>query len=241
MQQQEAAGTPHPSPCLAQLGGAQHTVCPEYGSLSAFQICRMITSVSVFTALIPPTCGLTHVAVTVLPGYWYERREREAAAARSTRLCLHKLSCAHQGKVGGNTATEGSHLLRGCGKAAPFPGKAFALLVLVVMLVSHFLGEILEGFGGSSLKSGCGKHPAMGHPGQSKRVLLTRPLRCAWSRGQFGDFRWLLPVGTTGARNIRIRGRTWVERAQSTKAEPCPSIYECEASLPKQPPHEFCC
>lgn len=36
----------------------------ELGSLSAFQICRMITSGSEFAALIPPTSGLTHVALT---------------------------------------------------------------------------------------------------------------------------------------------------------------------------------
>lgn len=62
-------------------------MCLEYGSLSAFQICRMITSVSEFTTPIPPTCVLTHVAVTALPGYWYTERKggREESRGGSRR------------------------------------------------------------------------------------------------------------------------------------------------------------
>lgn len=82
----------------------------------------MITSVSEFTALIPPTCGLTHVAVTALLGYWCEeggrreeRRGKEAASC-STGFCLHKLSHTHRGKVGGSAATESFHRLRVVGK-----------------------------------------------------------------------------------------------------------------------------
>lgn len=61
---------------------------PEHGSLSAFQICRMITSVSEFTALIPPTCGLTHVAVTSLPGYWCEEGRRRRGDSRCSQRTL---------------------------------------------------------------------------------------------------------------------------------------------------------
>lgn len=78
----------------------------------------MITSVSEFTALIPPTRGLTHVAVTAA---WVlvreqggrlvqeegreqgrrrgERRGTEAAAARSTRFCLRDRAARPGGKL----------------------------------------------------------------------------------------------------------------------------------------------
>lgn len=193
-QQREAAAIARPAPRLARLGGAQCTACPERGSLSAFQICRMITSVSEFTALIPPTCGLTHVAVTSLPGYWYEEGRRRGGSRCSQRTLLPAQT---EPRTPGESWRQRGH--RGlppaqgsCGKQHRSQVKLLPYFSFVCYTGKSLSRQDLRAAGEFSVRLGCAKHPAVGHPGQSTEHCSLDPctvsiLLCL-EQAQFGDF-----------------------------------------------------